>query len=156
MPFAPSVRTSSAPYDFRMLRRSTLMVSGIVRMIRYPFAAAIAARPIPVLPDVGSIMTEPSFNRPFSSASSIIAFAIRSFTLPAGLKYSSFTRTVASSPSSFSMFATSTSGVFPISPNVPLYMFAMTLPFFLPSQLCALLSSPLLCAPSPANAVRSE
>ena len=28
-------------------------------MIRYPFAAAIAARPIPVFPDVGSMIVEP-------------------------------------------------------------------------------------------------
>ena len=68
------------------------MVSGIVRMILYPFAAAIAARPIPVFPEVGSMITEPSFNTPFASASSIIAFAILSLTLPAGLKYSNFTR----------------------------------------------------------------
>ena len=34
MPFAPSVSTSSAPYAFKRLRRSTLMVSGMVRMIR--------------------------------------------------------------------------------------------------------------------------
>jgi len=45
------------------------MVSGIVKMIRYPFAAAIEARPIPVFPEVGSMITEPSFKRPFSSAS---------------------------------------------------------------------------------------
>ena len=89
-------------------------------MILYPFAAAMDARPIPVLPDVGSMITEPSFKIPFSSTSSIIAFAILSLTLPAGLRYSSFTRSVASRPSSFSMFTTSTSGVFPISPNVPL------------------------------------
>ena len=120
IPFAPSVRTNSAPYAFKIFLRSTLMVSGIVRMIRYPFTAAIEARPIPVFPDVGSMITEPSFKIPFASASSIIPFAIRSFTLPAGLKYSSFTRTVASNPNSFSIFATSTSGVLPISSNVPL------------------------------------
>ena len=34
IPLAPSVRTSSAPYAFSMLRRSTLMVSGMVRMMR--------------------------------------------------------------------------------------------------------------------------
>ena len=89
-------------------------------MILYPFAAAIDARPIPVLPDVGSMITESSFKIPFFSASSIIAFAILSLTLPAGLKYSSFTKTLAFSPNSFSMFVTSTRGVFPISPNVPL------------------------------------
>ena len=120
MPLEPSLNTSSAPYAFNRFLLSTLIVSGIVRMILYPFAAAMDARPIPVLPDVGSMITEPSFKIPFSSASSIIAFAILSLTLPAGLRYSSFTRSVASKPSSFSMFTTSTSGVFPISPNVPL------------------------------------
>ena len=66
------------------------------------------------------MITEPSFNIPFSSASSIIAFAILSFTLPAGLKYSILPRMVASRPNAFSMFTNSTSGVFPINPNVPL------------------------------------
>ena len=111
MPRLPSVSTSSAPYAFKIFLRSTLMVSGMVRIIRYPFAAAMDARPMPVLPDVGSIITESAPRSPFSSASSIIALAIRSFTLPAGLKYSSFTSTVASSSSSFSTLATSISGV---------------------------------------------
>ena len=96
------------------------MDSGIVRMIRYPLAAASAARPIPVFPDVGSIITEPSFNCPFASASSIIAFAIRSFTLPAGLKYSSLKSNFASKLYAFSKLTASINGVFPISPNVPL------------------------------------
>ena len=61
------------------------------------FAAAMDASPIPVFPDVGSMITEPSFRSPLLSASSIMLFAIRSFTLPAGLKYSSFARTVAES-----------------------------------------------------------
>ncbi len=45
-------------------------------MILYPFAAAIDARPIPVLPDVGSMITEPSFKIPFFSAlrSSLLRF----------------------------------------------------------------------------------
>ena len=51
-------------------------------------AAAMEARPIPVLPLVGSMITLPGFSRPFASASSIMPFAILSFTLPAGLKYS--------------------------------------------------------------------
>ena len=110
----------SAPYAFRMFLLSTLIVSGIVRMIRYPLTAAIDARPIPVFPEVGSMITEPSFNNPFSSASSIIALAILSFTLPAGLKYSSFTRILASNPNSSSIFFTSTRGVFPTSSKAPL------------------------------------
>ena len=47
-----------------------------------------------------------------------MAFAIRSLTLPAGLKYSSLTSTVASKPNSFSILTTSTRGVFPINPKV--------------------------------------
>ena len=59
-------------------------------IILYPFIAATLAKPIPVFPLVGSIMTEPGFNFPLFSASSIILRAIRSFTEPAGFKYSSF------------------------------------------------------------------
>ena len=115
IPLAPSVRTTSAPYAFRMFLLSTLMVSGMVRIVLYPLAAAMAASPIPVLPDVGSMMVAPGFRTPLCSASSIIALPILSLTLPAGLKYSSLARMVASSPSDFSTFLISTSGVFPIS-----------------------------------------
>ncbi len=81
-------------------------------MSLYPFAAATLARPIPVLPLVGSIITESALSFPVFSASSIIAFAILSLTEPAGLKYSSFTRTVASRLFSFQNSA-SRSGVLP-------------------------------------------
>ena len=70
---------------------------------------------MPVLPEVGSMMTEPGFSWPLASASSIIALAIRSFTLPAGLKYSSFARTRASSFSACSIWVSSSRGVLPIS-----------------------------------------
>ena len=70
---------------------------------------------MPVLPDVGSMMTLPGFSAPAASASSIIPFAIRSFTEPAGLKYSSLARIRAFSPSFFSMWVSSSSGVWPIS-----------------------------------------
>ena len=50
---------------------------------------------MPVLPEVGSMMTEPGFSRPLASASSTMALAIRSFTEPAGLKYSSLARILA-------------------------------------------------------------
>ena len=114
MPLEPSVSTSSAPYAFMRLRRSMLIVSGIVMMSLYPREAATDARPIPVFPLVGSMITLPSLRSPFSSASSIIALAILSFTLPAGLKYSSLTRSFASRPSSFSMFPSSRIGVLPM------------------------------------------
>lgn len=45
----------------------------------------------PVFPDVGSMMTSPGFRIPCFSASSIILKAMRSFTLPPGLKNSHFT-----------------------------------------------------------------
>ena len=117
IPSAPSVRTISAPYAFRIFLRSTLIVSGIVRISRYPSAAAIEASPIPVLPEVGSINTAPSFKRPRSLASRIIAFAIRSFTLPAGLRYSSFNKIRTSRPNPLSRFPASRSGVLPTSSN---------------------------------------
>ena len=61
------------------------------------------------------MMTEPGFSRPFSSASSIMALATRSFTEPAGLKYSSFASTFAFRPSFFSMWVSSSKGVLPMS-----------------------------------------
>ena len=42
------------------------------------------------------MITEVGFNTPLASASSSIALATRSLTLPAGLKYSSFAKTLAS------------------------------------------------------------
>ena len=78
-------------------------------------AAATAARPMPVLPEVGSMMTEPGFSLPVASASSIMALAIRSLTEPAGLKYSSLARIFASRFSAFSIWVSSSSGVWPIS-----------------------------------------
>ena len=91
------------------------MVSGIVKMILYPFDTATEASPIPVFPDVGSMMVLPFLSRPLASASSIIALAILSLTLPAGFRYSSLTKTLASRFSAASMFFTSSSGVPPIS-----------------------------------------
>ena len=55
-----------------MFLLSTLIVSGIVITTLYPFAAAIAAIPIPVFPDVGSISVAPGLISPLSSKSKII------------------------------------------------------------------------------------
>ena len=97
IPSAPGVSTNSAPYARSKLRRSKLIVSGITSTDLYPLAAAIIARPIPVFPLVGSMIVLSSFSSPFFSAASIIASAIRSFTLEPGLKNSSFKYTSASS-----------------------------------------------------------
>ena len=61
------------------------------------------------------MMTEPGFSLPEASASSIMALAMRSLTEPAGLKYSSFASSLAERFSSFSMWVSSSSGVWPIS-----------------------------------------
>src|SRR6476661_5831027 len=46
------------------------------------------ASPTPVLPEVGSTIVPPGFSRPWRSASSIMAMAGRSLTLPPGLNSS--------------------------------------------------------------------
>ena len=74
-------------------RRSTDIDSGITRMSRYPFTAATIARPMPVLPHVGSMITEPGPISPRDSASSTMASAIRSLMLPPGFARSSFIHT---------------------------------------------------------------
>lgn len=68
------------------------MVSGMVRITWYPNAAPTAARPMPVLPEVGSMMVPPGRRLPASSARRIMLAATRSLALPAGFIPSSFTR----------------------------------------------------------------
>ena len=71
---------------------------------------------MPVLPLDGSMMVPPGFSRPFSSASVIMARAMRSLTEPAGLKYSSLRAMLASSaPLAARKWGTRTSGVPPMS-----------------------------------------
>ena len=77
---------------------SRLIDSGIVRMTLYPFEVPTQARPTPVFPLVGSMITESGFKSPFASASLIMYQATRSFKLPAGLNHSNFARISATSP----------------------------------------------------------
>ena len=112
IPSDPGVSTISAPYTARSFLLSWDIVSGIVRMSLYPFAAATNASPIPVFPLVGSIRTVSGFISPVSSPYLMSATPTLSFTLLCGLKDSSFTSTSASIPyvSLFSL----TRGVFPM------------------------------------------
>jgi len=80
IPFAPSVRISSAPNAASTRRRSRLIVSGIVKITLYPRAAPTKASAIPVLPLVGSTIVPPGLSSPFSSASQIIAVPMRHLT----------------------------------------------------------------------------
>ena len=66
-----------------------------------------------MLPDVGSTIVPPGRSAPDRSAASIMRSAIRSFTEPPGLKYSTLARTVAGTPSVTRLSLTS--GVLPIS-----------------------------------------
>ena len=52
-----------------------------------------------MLPEVGSTMTPPGCSSPDSSAASTIFSAMRSFTDPPGLRYSTLASTVAAMPS---------------------------------------------------------
>src|SRR5205814_8037128 len=101
---APSARSSRA--------FSCDILSGIVKMQRYPFTAAASASPTPVLPEVASTIRPPGLRRPSRSAASIIASPIRSFTEPPGLKNSALAYTGVRTPcvTRFSR----TSGVQPI------------------------------------------
>ena len=69
------------------------------------------ASPTPVLPEVGSTIVPPGRSSPEASAASIMRSAIRSFTLPPGLKYSTLASTVAAMPSATA--PSRTSGVLP-------------------------------------------
>ena len=80
MPSSPGVNSSRAPNILRTRRRSMLIVTGIVKVIGYPRAAATKARAIPVLPLVGSISSMPGLSTPRFSASQIIEAPMRHFT----------------------------------------------------------------------------
>src|SRR5262245_9716924 len=114
MPLAGSVSTSFAPNARSTARRSGLIDSGIVRMTSYPFTAATNASAMPVLPLVGSTIVEtPGSISPSRSATSIIARPIRSFTLFAGFRLSSFATMRGFTPAT--MRLSCTSGVRPTS-----------------------------------------
>src|SRR5690606_4051332 len=75
--------------------------------------------PIPVLPEVPSMMVPPGFNNPASSASSIIFKAIRSLMELPGLLVSILAKIV---PFKFSVILFSlTNGVFPMVSKMLLY-----------------------------------
>ena len=78
----------------------------------YPLLIATMANPIPVFPEVPSIIVPPGFNNPFFSASSIIVRAILSSTEFPGLKVSYLASTVHGR--SFTISFNLIRGVFPI------------------------------------------
>ena len=69
---------------------------------------------MPVLPEVGSTSVPPGLSWPEASSASIMLTPIRSLTLAIGLKNSSFSRISASTPRSFVIRFSRTSGVLPM------------------------------------------
>src|SRR5689334_3504059 len=83
---------------------------------------------MPVLPLVGSTITEPGFKRPFFSAESTMLYAMRSLTLAPGLYISSFAITDAEFFST--TFCSFTIGVSPTSSRTLWWIFEfMLFPF---------------------------
>ena len=80
----------SAPNSAAIWRRSAVTLSGMTSATGSPCGAPIIASAMPVLPDVGSRMTESGPSTPRRSRSSTRYFAARSFTDPVGLSISSF------------------------------------------------------------------
>ena len=77
----------SAPHSSNSWRLSTETLVGITALRWYPFTRHTMARPMPVLPEVGSIRIwsgSPGRSTPRRSASSISDSATRSFTEPPG------------------------------------------------------------------------
>src|ERR671912_913129 len=72
---------------------------------------AAIARPVPVLPEVGSMIVPPGRRRPSRSAASTSRIATRSLIEPPGLKYSSLATTWGLTPAP--MRLSRTSGVSP-------------------------------------------
>src|SRR5450759_1205247 len=105
------------------MRRSLLIVSGMTMVHLYPRAAHTMARPMPVLPLVGSRMMVSGLIDPARSAASIIDRPIRSFTLCEGFWNSSLASTSATHPCVSRLMRTS--GVLPIS-SVTLWAILMS------------------------------
>src|SRR5215217_6744217 len=72
---------------------------------------AAIARPVPVLPEVGSMIVPPGLSRPSASAASTIFIATRSLIEPPGLKYSTLATTCGFRPAAIR--DSRTSGVSP-------------------------------------------
>ena len=115
--------TTSAPYARRSEIFSWLILSGMTKMQRYPLSAAAIARPVPVLPEVGSTIVPPGLSFPSRSAASIIVIPIRSLIDPPGFRYSSLTTTVADPEGTIRW--SRTSGVWPTSSRTVGYSRAM-------------------------------
>ena len=88
----------------------------------------MAARPMPVLPEVGSMMVAPGASLPSRSAASSIHRAALSLTLPVGFRYSSLHSSRAESPRACPKRAASSRGVPPTSPVMSFTICSIAVP----------------------------
>lgn len=91
IPLSPSLRMILAPMALRICRLSMVMFSGMTRKRLYPLTRQTMAKPMPVLPLVGSMTILFLLSCPVFSASSIMYLAMRSLTEPPMLNFSIFT-----------------------------------------------------------------
>src|SRR5215813_10728490 len=113
---------TSAPNAFSASTFSFDCLSVVVKTHRYPLTTAAIARPMPVLPDVPSMIVPPGFSLPARSASSIIFTAMRSLIELPGLKVSILARTVPGT-TPLVMRLMRTIGVSPIASRIVLAIF---------------------------------
>ena len=90
----------------------------------------MAARPMPVLPEVGSMMVAPGASLPSRSAACSIHRAALSLTLPVGFRYSSLHSSRAESPRACPKRAASSRGVPPTSPVMSFTICSIAVPPF--------------------------
>ena len=126
------VNISFAPSSINIFLLSTDIDSGIVKISLYPLAAQTNAKPIPVFPEVGSIIVVFLLIKPSFSAFSTIAKPILSFTEDVGLKNSSL-HIISPKQLYFSdILGILIKGVFPIVSKILLYiLFLMVFIFFI-------------------------
>src|SRR5262245_55032236 len=121
---------TSAPNAFSASIFSFDCLSVVVKMHLYPFTTATMASPMPVLPEVPSMIVPPGLSTPARSASSIMRTAMRSLIELPGLNVSSFARTVART-SPLVIVLIRTSGVSPIASRIVSQIFATVLVYLL-------------------------
>ena len=103
---------TSAPKAFNMSTFSCDCLSLVTKIHLYPLAIAAIANPIPVFPEVPSIIVPPGFRNPFCSACKTIFNPILSFTEFPGLNVSYLAQTLQGK--SLVILFNTTIGVFPI------------------------------------------
>lgn len=122
VPFMPSMDAVSTPCTLEVFLHSALVISNVMEVTLCPFTTTVSTDPVPIFPRMNSVVARPSFEVPFSSTSSVVTFTAQSFALPTKLECSDFAEVITSDPDSFSEFANSADNIFPVDPDIPLWV----------------------------------